>query len=505
MKNKITSIEKLKTIILKEKKKEKKIVLCHGTFDLLHIGHIKYFKEAKSLGEKLIVTVTSDRFVHKGPKRPAFNEKQRLEAISSLSFIDHVVLSDQKSAVEVIKNIKPNIYCKGADYKKHKNDITGEIVNEIKEVKKYGGNIHYTGAITFSSSKLINAYGDNQSKKQKNIINKIKKQYKISEIIDLIEKFKKIKVLVIGEIIIDEYNFCEGMGKSGKDSMLSLKDIRTEQYLGGAGAICRHLSEFCNQITLLTMVGEKGEFVNYIRKTLSKNIKFKYIKKKKSPTIVKKRFLDIISNNKLLGVYSINDDFLEDSEEKKFSTLLKKEILNHDLIIVSDYGHGMISSKSSKIISKSKKFLSLNAQINSTNVGLHSMRNYKNMNCVIINEGELRHEMRDKNNSIEKLMKKFSKEQKVKNLVVTRGKEGALLYSKTKFVECSAFAETTIDKIGSGDAMLSLISLFFKSGLTWELSLLAGSLAAAQSTETIGNKESVNKEKILKSLKHLLK
>ena len=80
-----------------------------------------------------------------------------------------------------------------------------------------------------------------------------------------------------------------------------------------------------------------------------------------------------------------------------------------------------------------------------------------------------------------------------------------MLYSKKKFVECSAFAETPIDKIGSGDAMLSLMSLFFKSKLTWELSLLVGSLAAAQSTKTIGNKESVNKEKILKSLEHLLK
>ncbi len=505
MKNKIISIDKLKKIVFKEKKLGKKIVLCHGTFDLLHIGHIKHFKEAKSLGDKLIVTVTSDRFVNKGPHRPAFNEKQRLESISSLSFVDYVALSDDKTSVRVIKSIKPNIYCKGPDYKDHKKDISGEIINEIKEVKRNKGKIFYTGGATFSSSKLINTYGKYQTVQQKNIISKVKKQYNISNIRELIGKFKKIKVLVIGEVIIDQYNFCEAMGKSGKESMLALKDIRNEQYLGGAGAICRHLSEFCNKITLLTMVGEKGEFVNYIRKSLPKNIKFKYIKKRKSPTIVKKRFLDYINNNKLLGVYSINDDLLVESDEKKFTKLLKQQIANHDLIIVSDYGHGMISNKTSKIISKSSKYLALNAQINSANIGHHSMRNYVNMDCVIVNESELRHEMRDKNNQIESLMKKFSKQQKVENLVVTRGREGALLFSKNKFVECGAFADAAIDKIGAGDAMLSIISLFFKCGLTWELSLLAGSLAAAQSTRIIGNKESVSKEKIFKSLEHLLK
>ena len=93
MQNKIKSIEKLKKIALKEKKQGKKIILCHGTFDLLHIGHIKHFKEEKSLGDKLFVTITSDKFVNKGPQRPAFNEKHRLESIASLSFVDYVALS----------------------------------------------------------------------------------------------------------------------------------------------------------------------------------------------------------------------------------------------------------------------------------------------------------------------------------------------------------------------------------------------------------------------------
>ena len=255
------------------------------------------------------------------------------------------------------------------------------------------------------------------------------------------------------------------------------------------------------------MIGEKGEFLKEILKNLPKNVNFKYIKKKNSPTILKKRFLDNASNNKVLGVYTINDDILTKSDEKLFNNMLKKIIPNYDLVIVSDYGHGLISNKSADLICKSKKYLALNAQVNAANVGYHSMRNYKNINCVIINEKEIRHEMRDKNGKIEVLMKKLSSEQNIKNLIVTRGTEGSILYNKNdnKFNLCEAYAKATVDKIGAGDAMLSIIALCLRCGFDRELALLTGSLAAAQSVETIGNKYNINKTQILKAFENLLK
>ena len=158
MKQKVYSLEKLAKILNKEKTKGKKIVLCHGVFDLLHIGHIKHFKEAKSFGDILVVTLTPDTHVNKGPKRPAFHEKLRVEAIASLGVVDYVALNTAPTAVNIIQKIKPNIYCKGPDYKDHKTDILGQIRNEIKEVKKIRGRIIYTEGLTFSSSKLINYY-----------------------------------------------------------------------------------------------------------------------------------------------------------------------------------------------------------------------------------------------------------------------------------------------------------------------------------------------------------
>ena len=182
-------------------------------------------------------------------------------------------------------------------------------------------------------------------------------------------------------------------------------------------------------------------------------------------------------------------------------------IPKYDLVIVSDYGHGLISKNAAKIICSLSKYLALNAQINAANVGYHSMRNYKNIDCVIINENEIRQEMRNRNEKIEFLMKKLSTKQNIKNLIVTRGDRGSILYNKKnkKNSFCGAYARTAVDKIGAGDAMLSVIALCLKSGFDKDLALITSSLAAAKSVETIGNKEAINKISILKNLENVLK
>ena len=504
---KIFSIETLSKIIAKQKTKGKKIVLCHGVFDLLHVGHIKHLNEAKSFGNILVVTLTSDKYVNKGPSRPAFEENLRAEAISSLDAVDYVAINQNPTSINVIQKLKPNFYCKGPDYKNYQNDISGQIKNEIRAIKKIKGRIVYTKGITFSSTKLINKYGNLQSNSQKLSIKKIKKNYSFSKIRRLIDNFKDIKVLIIGETIIDQYVFCEALGKSGKEPVLALRDIQTEEYLGGAAALSRHLSPFCKNITLLSMLGEKGEYLKKIKKKLPKNIDFKYIKKENSPTILKRRFLDNVSNNKVLGVYKINDDILNNKQDKVFYSMLKRLIPKNDLVIVSDYGHGLISKKNANLICRLSKYLALNAQINAANIGYHGMRNYKNVDCVIINEKEIRHELRDRNKKTEVLMKKLSDDQNVKNLIVTRGTAGSTIYNKKekKFNFCDAYAKSAVDKIGAGDAMLSVIALCLKCGFKKDLSLLIASLAAAQSVSIMGNKESISKIKILKSLETILK
>ena len=198
-------------------------------------------------------------------------------------------------------------------------------------------------------------------------------------------------------------------------------------------------------------------------------------------------------------------------DEKKLNDILDNEIKKHDLVIVSDYGHGFISKKIASTICKKSNSLALNAQVNASNIGYHTIANYKNFSTLIINEKEIRHEMRDKNSKTEFLMKKLSVEKNIQNLVVTKGEKGSIMYhknknkNKNKFYYSAAFAHKVLDKVGAGDTMLALVAPCLKSKINVEVTLLIGALAAAQSVETIGNKHTIDKLKMLKTLESFLK
>jgi rfaE bifunctional protein kinase chain/domain/rfaE bifunctional protein nucleotidyltransferase chain/domain len=506
MKHKIKKIQELEEVLLNHKSNGKKIILCHGVFDLLHIGHIKHFNEAKTFGDILVVSITPDEFVNKGPGRPAFSTSIRLEALAALESIDYVIANKFPTAEEIIKCIKPNIYFKGPDYKNHSDDITGKISDEEAAVKFVSGKIMYTDDITFSSSSLLNKFGNIYSKEQELFTRDIANKFSFEEIKYKVDEIKKLKVLVIGEVIIDQYVFCEALGKSGKESVLVLRDMETQEYLGGSLAIARHLSDFCDEISVLSFLGEKNDYKDFIDNNIEENINLNFLNKSDSPTIVKRRFVDHIDRKKVLGVYSINDNFLTEDEENEFLNSIDILVDQHDLVIVSDYGHGIITSKIADYISNIDKFVSLNAQVNAANIGTHSIRKYQNINSLIINANELRYEMRQRDGQLEALAIKIKETISAKYITVTKGKLGAFLMDDNKIaIKCPGFAEKVVDKVGSGDALLAILSICLFNKLDEELSLFIASIAAAQSVESIGNSEPVNKAKLLKIISHLLK
>jgi len=506
MKQKIKNLEELSKLFSKLKSEGKKIVHCHGVFDLLHVGHIKHFKEAKTFGDILVISITPDEFVNKGPGRPAFSTSLRLESLSELESVDYVVANKWPTAEEIIKIIEPDIYCKGPDYKNHSEDITGKIADEENAINSVGGKIMYTDDITFSSSSLLNKYGNMHSKEQELFIQNISDKYSFEMIHKKVEDISKLKVLVIGETIIDQYVFCEALGKSGKEPVLVLRDLETQEYLGGSLAIARHLSSFCKTVSVLSFIGKDNEYKSFIENNIEENISLKLFNKSDSPTIVKRRFVDNIDRKKVLGVYSINDNLLKESEENQFIKSFDKLSKNHDLIIISDYGHGIITPKIAEHISNSDKFVSLNAQVNAANIGTHNIRKYHDVNCLIINESELRHELRQRDGDVEEMATSLKNMVNAKYIAVTQGKNGAfLLNDNNSLVNCPAFASEVVDKVGSGDALLALLSIFIYSGVSENLSLFIASLAAAQSVETVGNSSNVSKVLLLKTISHLLK
>lgn len=154
---KILELEKLAEKIQRLKSKGKKIVHCHGCFDLMHPGHIKYFQAAKKMGDILVVTVSPDIYVDKGPGRPIFNDTLRAESIAALECVDYVAINKWPTAEETLRLLRPSIYVKGQEFEELE-DSTGKIQREHKVVQEVGAEIRFTHEIVFSSTRLLNKY-----------------------------------------------------------------------------------------------------------------------------------------------------------------------------------------------------------------------------------------------------------------------------------------------------------------------------------------------------------
>jgi len=374
-------------------------------------------------------------------------------------------------------------------------------------VEKFKGKIIYTNDKKYSSSTIINKKKlTNFDLKQDKYINKIKIKYGYNYIRDKIKEFEKLRVLLIGEIIFDVYYFGRIIGKSGKEPHLVLKENKIETYIGGSGAIARHLSSFIKKIYLVSPFGNEDFLRNILNKHFKKNIVRNFIIPIKNySSIIKKRFIDEVSNYKMFGSYILPNETYG-KFYKKLNKKIKSKLSKTDMIIVCDYGHDFLDKENALYISKIKKFKALNTQLNSSNIGFHSLNNYNNFDVVVINETELRQELKDENKNIKFLANFLMKKNKIKYLIITQGKNGASLFKKDSLsIHCPAFIDQSIDKVGAGDAMLSMVALALKKELNPEIALFLGSIASAINVTSIGNKISIDLKELDSVVKYLLR
>lgn len=506
MKNdKLISLEELQKIVSNLKTEGKKVVYCHGVFDVLHIGHIRHLEQAKKYGETLIVTITPDEYVNKGPHRPVFNQNIRMEALASLEIVDYVALNKWPTAVNTLKFLKPTFYVKGIEYSNVENDYSRGIVAEEDAIKEVGGQLKFTDDLVFSSSALINRYMNVFTKEAENFLIELSKKYSQKEIIDYLEQIKKLKILIIGEAIIDEYCYGKAIGKAGKEPMLALKYLKTEKFAGGTLAIANHLSDFCEDVTLFTLLGEVDAQKDFIESNLNKKIKRFFYYKKDSPTIVKRRFIEEIPDlRKLLEFYEFNDTDLDYAQTKELSADLERILPDYDVVIIADFGHGMLNEELINLIIKKSKFLAINTQVNAGNMGYNIISKYPKVNYICLDERELRLECLDKKSELKELLPKVAKKVFCDKILVTRGSQGCIFFSSNNIKKIPAFSDHVVDTMGAGDAFLSITSPLVALNVPMEVIGFIGNAIGALKVKTIGNKEPIGKVALYKYIKSLM-
>lgn len=503
---KIKTVNNLAKIIGNHKKKGKRIVHCHGVFDLIHLGHIRHFNLAKKEGDILIVTVTRDKHVRRGPGRPVFNEHLRAETLASLAITDYVSIIDSPTATECIKMLKPDFYAKGIDYQQKGKDITGKIYDEEDAIKSVGGQLIFTDDISFSSSQLINDYLDVYPLRTLKYLKALKKRYSVNSIIEKLHLLKEMKVLVVGDTIIDQYHYCMPMGKSSKEHLVANRYVSEESFAGGALATANHVANLCGEISLLTVLGRKDSYQDFIQNHLNPNVTPHFFYRPDTGTIIKRRFVTEAQNRKLFEICYMKDTDIPKWEEENILAHLQETIRDYDLVVVSDFGHGLLTKNIIKFICSKAKYLALNVQTNSANIGFNLVTKYSHANCICVDEMELRYATHDKASDLRTHIRKVYEDIRCEDVIATRGSSGSLSYSKKSgFHETPAFSYRIIDAIGAGDAFFAFIAPCFKVGMPQDLVSFIGNVAGSLAVQIICNRESVKSVDLIKFITRLLK
>jgi rfaE bifunctional protein nucleotidyltransferase chain/domain len=505
VRDKIKDLQELAALLPALRSEGKTVVHCHGVFDPLHIGHIRHFQQAKKLGHILVVTVTPDRFVNKGPHRPIFPQELRAETIASLECVDYVAVNQSPMAIETIQALKPDVYAKGSEFSAGR-DTTGAIGLEAAAVSAVGGRVAFTDDITFSASNLVNRHFPVFSKEVSDYLAGFAARYGPSGVIPCLEGIAALKVLVVGEAIIDEYQYCEAIGKSSKEPTLAVKSLTAEKFAGGTLAVANHVANFTDSVTLLTLLGEGDMNESFIRDRLHSKIEKRFLYRKDAPTIVKRRFIEKYFFHKLFEVYEINDTAPDEVDGRRLCDALRGQLGGYDLVIVFDFGHGMICPEAVRMLCDEAPFLAVNTQSNAGNLGYHTISKYPRADYICVAENEMRLDARDRRGDLRGMVENVARRQQCDRVIVTRGSRGCLCYSEDEgFCEVPAFAGQVVDRVGAGDAFLSITAPCVAQDAPIEVVGFIGNVVGAQAVATVGHRTSVERVPLIRHIEHLLK
>jgi rfaE bifunctional protein kinase chain/domain len=506
MKTKILPFDELIKVVESLKSKGKIVVQSHGVFDLIHPGIIKHLKEAKAQWDILLVTLIKDKDVRKGPGRPIFNENLRIQTIASLELIDYASLVDDETPFECVKKIKPDIFAKGQAYKERNRVIHNKMFNEEREFYFEKCKIYETGGFSFSTTQIINNFLDIYPDDTKKFLGAFSKRYSFNKIVEKLNNLKNLKILIIGDGIIDEYHYCKPLGKATKSHLVVNKYITHEIFAGGAFAIANHIAGICDRVHLVTLLGDENTREDFILNNFKKNISAKFFYREDSPTIVKKRYIDQYLNQKIFEVNYLKESYIDGTCELSVINYLKSEISNYDIVLVSDFGHGFITDKVKKVIENLSKKYAVNTQTNAANAGYNMITKYNKPYFVCLDEPEIRLAIQERYANIEDIARKIKKVLNTDYLIVTLGKKGSIgLNKKNEVNRTPIFSTKVIDTIGAGDAFFAFTAPCFAQNLPLDLVSFIGNAVGAIAVQIVGNKKPVEKYELLEFIHAILK
>ena len=469
----------------------KTVVQCHGCFDIVHPGHIRYLRFARSLGDVLIVTVSSDDVVMKGYERPYIPEDLRLDSLAELSCVDYVALSVDEWAGPVLEAIQPDIYVKGREYES-KSDP--RFANEKKIVESYGGRVVLgSGDVIFSSTEIGRRKRNTLDMEQQ----KIQRFCRSNEITaarlkNAISRFSDLRVLVLGDAIIDHYAHCEGARVASESPIISVKPISEEWFVGGAGLITRQAAALGAKATFVTCCAEDEGFER-IQSTLRRfGAEVHNLLVPSRGTYTKSRFL--VGGKKVFKVDRGNPAPIPIETTAELIGRLGELLESHDGLVVTDFGYGLFGSTLSEAISELAATAGKPYFADVSTNGQANILKFRGPQLATPTEDELRFALADAESGISNLASRYYAASGAKGLIVTMGRRGSLAFEppskkglrlRTDYLP--ALEVNEVDAVGAGDVFLTGASLAQLAGEPMPVGMYVGSSLASISAGVLGN------------------
>lgn len=469
--------------------RDKKVIMCHGTFDIVHPGHVRHLLYAKSKGDILVASLTADAHIAKANFRPFVPQELRAFNLAALEVVDYVVIDPNATPIENLGIIKPDYFAKGYEYTKA--GLHPRTAEEKLAVEAYGGEILFTpGDIVYSSSYIIE--NEPPSIATEKLLSLLEAEgLSTNDLKEALGKLKDIRVHVIGDTIVDSYTHCAMIGGMTKTPTMSVRFERREDFVGGAGIVAKHLKAAGAKVTFSTVLGE-DKLAEFALKDLEKSgVTSAPIIDRTRPTTNKNAI--VTGGYNLLKVDTLDNRSISERIQRTLGEQIRD--IPADIVVFSDFRHGMYNRDTIPPLTKAlppNVFRVADSQVASR---WGNILEFKGFDLITPNEREARFALGDQDSVVRPLGLQLYRESECKILILKLGERGLMTFRGVPKVEedvraffaLDSFADQIVDAVGSGDALLAYAALsLFATGNAVIASVL-GSLSAAVECEHQGN------------------
>lgn len=484
-KHKIKTLEDLGEII-GPRPRNKKVVMCHGMFDIVHPGHIRHLLYAKAQGDTLIASLTCDEHGSKGEGRPYVPQELRAANLAALEPVDYVLIDNQPEPLANIMALQPDFFVKGFEYSA--DGFQPRTQEEINVVSSYGGEFLFSpGDVVYSSTQLLDLHKPSLiSEKTATLMDA--EGVNFDQLRLTLDQMVGVTVHVIGDTIVDKYSSCTILGQSTKTPTFSVKLNEAKLFVGGAGVVAKHLRSLGAEVTLSTVLGD-DDLARFVKEDLKTwGVRLNSVHEANRPTTLKERFW--ADNYKLLQVDTVDNSPLAHRQVGEIKDMVHDS--PSDLVIFSDFRHGIFHSDSIESLASvipSGSFKAADSQVGSR---WGNILDFTGFDLITPNEHEARFALGDQDSGVRHLAERLLREAGAQYLILKLGERGVLTYRRPSpaprsFFYLDSWVEGLVDAVGAGDAMLAGASLATVASQNIVHGAIIGNLAAALACEIQGN------------------